>query len=302
MKVGYRCALCLVHRAYNQILRATEDRQKRFEALSAVTEMIGREFNPDAVPSILGTKRDRMIKRLTGNPDPYYELKREANRISLEILPEIEAFIERQSTRLERFRLACKAASIGNLIEYDIPGHDALTDGLLKLLKEETFFVDETEAFFNLAKCGGGVLYLMDNAGEIAFDRLLVQELRRLGCHVTVAVKGGPALNDALMEDALEVGMDKVADEVITTGTDAIGVDPAECSEKFLERYYGSQLILSKGMANYETLSEFGAPCPTLFLLRVKCEPVAQSLGTPIDRSIAKFVRKGYKIPAPMKL
>ena len=295
MKVGYRCALCLVHRAYNQILRATEDRQKRFEALSAVIEMIGKEFNPDAVPSILGTKRDRMIKRLTGNPDPYYELKRNANRTALEMLPEIEAFIDRQSNELERFRLACKAASIGNLIEYDIPGHDALVDELLNLLKEETFYIDETESFFRLVKRGDRVLYLTDNAGEIAFDKFLVRELKRLGCRVTVAVKGGPALNDALMEDALEVGMEKVADEVITTGADAIGIDPAECSEEFLERFHGSEFILSKGMANYETLTEFGTPCPTLFLLRVKCEPVAEAFKSPMEQSIAKFVPKGFK-------
>jgi len=295
MKVGYRCALCLVHRAYNQILRATEDRQKRFEALSAVIEMIGKEFNPDAVPSILGTKRDRMIKRLTGNPDPYYELKRNANRTALEMLPEIEAFINRQSNELERFRLACKAASIGNLIEYDIPGHDALVDELLNLLKEETFYIDETERFFRLVKRGVRVLYLTDNAGEIVFDKLLVRELKRLGCRVTVAVKGGPALNDALMEDALEVGMEKVADEVITTGADAIGIDPAECSGEFLERFYGSEFILSKGMANYETLTEFGTPSPTLFLLRVKCEPVAEAFRSPMEQSIAKFVLKGFK-------
>ena len=295
MKVGYRCALCLVHRAYNQILRATEDREKRFEALSAIVEMIGREFNPDAVPSILGTRRDRMIRTLTSNPDPYYELKRSVNRTALEMLPEIRVFIDRQSNELQRFRLACKVASIGNLIEYDIPGHDALVDELLKILKEETFYIDETESFFRLIKRGDRVLYLTDNAGEIAFDKLLVQELRRLGCRVTVAVKGGPALNDALMEDALEVGIEKVADEVITTGADAIGIDPAECSEEFLERFYGSEFILSKGMANYETLTEFGTPSPTLFLLRVKCEPVAEAFRSPMEQSIAKFVLKGFK-------
>lgn len=296
MKVGYRCALCLVHRAYNQILRATEDGEKRFRALSEVIEMLGREFSPDAVPSILGVKRDRMIKRITGNPDPYYELKRRANRRALEMLPEVEAFIEAQPTKLERFKLACKAVSIGNIIEYDIPGHDAHIDEPLRLLEREEFFIDETEGFFHLAERCSEVLYLTDNAGEVAFDRLLVRELRGLGCRVTVAVKGGPALNDALMEDAFEVGMERVADEVITTGTDAIGVNPSECSEEFLERFYDSSSILSKGMANWETLTEFGTPSPTLFLLRVKCEPVAENLDAPMNRSIAKLVPRGFKI------
>ncbi|MCD6263601.1 DUF89 family protein [Candidatus Bathyarchaeota archaeon] len=296
MKVGYQCALCLVHRAYNQILRATEDRERRFRALSEVIEMLGREFTPEAVPSLLGTKRDRMIRRITGNPDPYYELKRRANREALAMLSLVEALIEVQPTPLERFRMACKAASLGNIIEYDIPGHSALVEDPLRRLEGEEFYIDDTEAFFDWADRGVRVLYLTDNAGEIAFDRLLVRELRRLGCWVTVAVKGGPALNDALMEDALQVGMGDIASEVVTTGADAIGVNPEECSEEFLERFYGSHLILSKGMANWETLTEFGTPTPTLFLLRVKCEPVAENLGAPLGCNVAKLVPKGFRL------
>jgi uncharacterized protein with ATP-grasp and redox domains len=296
MKVGYRCSLCLVNRAYNQILRATEDRQRRFEALSTVTEMLGREFSPNVVPSLLSAKRDRMIKRITGNPDPYYEMKRNANSMALRALPDIDAFIKRQSTELERFRLACKAASIGNLIEYDILGHDAELENPMERLEKEEFYIDDTKSFFELVERGGEVLYLTDNAGEIAFDRLLVEGLKGFGCRVMVAVKGGPALNDALMEDALEVGMDKVADDLITTGTDAIGINPAECSAKFLKSFYGFGLIVSKGMANFETLTEIGTPSPTLFLLRVKCEPVSEALHAPMDRSIAKLVPKGFKL------
>jgi len=296
MKVGYRCSLCLVHRAYNQILRATGDRQKRFEALSAVTEMLGREFSPNAVPSLLSAKRDRMIKRLTSNLDPYYELKRSSNKMALEMLPKVKTLIESQPTKLDRFRLACKAASIGNLIEYDIPGHDAFLEDPLELLEKEEFYIDDTKSFFNLAERSSDVLYLTDNAGEIAFDKLLVQQLKGLDCRVTIAVKGGPALNDALMEDALEVGMDEVADDLITTGTDAIGVNPVECSREFLESFYGFELIVSKGMANFETLTEIGTPSHTLFLLRVKCEPVAEALGAPMNRSIAKLVPREFKL------
>jgi len=216
--------------------------------------------------------------------------------MALKMLPEVRAFMARQLNKLERFRMTCKAASIGNLIEYDILGHDAILEDPLELLEKEEFYIDDTESFFKLAERGGEVLYLMDNAGEIAFDRLLVEEFKRLGCRVTAAVKGGPALNDALMEDALEVGMDEVADDIITTGTDAIGINLTECSREFLESFYGFQLILSKGMANWETLTEIGTPSPTLFLLRVKCEPVAEALHAPMDRSIAKLVPKGFKL------
>ncbi len=140
------------------------------------------------------------------------------------------------------------------------------------------------------------MLYLTDNAGEIAFDRLVVDELKDFGCRVTVAVKGGPSLNDALMEDAETVGMAETADGVITTGTDAVGISLSESSEEFVEAYEGADVILAKGMANWETLTEYRAPCPTLFLLRTKCEPVAEAVGAPLRRNIAKLVPKGWRL------
>jgi len=125
---------------------------------------------------------------------------------------------------------------------------------------------------------------------------LVVRELRGLGCRVTVAVKGGPSLNDALMEDAVAVGMTEEADAVITTGTDAIGVKLDESSEEFLDAFHGADVIFSKGMANWETLTEVPAPCPILFLFRTKCEPVARSVGVPVDKCVAKLVPEGWRL------
>ena len=140
------------------------------------------------------------------------------------------------------------------------------------------------------------VLLLTDNAGEIVFDRLLARELRSLGCRVTVAVKGGPALNDALVEDALMAGISSDVDEIIDTGTDAIGINLEESSEAFRSRFHNAELIVSKGMANWETLTEFPAPCPVLFLFRTKCEPVAVTVGAPLERNVAKLVPKGWRL------
>lgn len=296
MKVGYRCALCLVARGYNQIIRATEDRDTRLSALQQVIELIGRGFTPDAVPSILGTKRDRLVKEATGNSDPYANLKRGANGQALETFPFVRNWVVNHAEGLDRFHAACRAVSLANIIEYDIPGHDGSFVEHFASLEKEVFDIDDVASFYRLVRSGLRVLYLCDNAGEIAFDRLLVSEFRGLGCRVTVAVKGGAALNDALMEDAVEVGMTGVADEVVSTGTDAIGVNPEDCSEEFLRIFEGAELILSKGMANWETMTEFEAPCPTLFLLRTKCEPVAESLGVPLGRNVAKLVPKGFRL------
>lgn len=296
MKVGFRCALCLVNRAYNQIMRATDDKEKRFRALSEVMEMLGQEFGLDAVPSLIGTKRDRMIKKITENPDPYRQLKESSNRAALAILPQVESLVDSQSTSFEKLKLACKAACLGNIIEYDLLDRQISIEEQMELLGKEEFHIDDTRSFFRLPIGEKEVLYLTDNAGEIAFDTLLVRELGRIGYRVTVVTKGGPALNDALIEDALNVGMDKVADQVMTTGTDAIGVNPEESSEEFVDKFRTCELLVSKGMANWETLTDIGTPCYTLFLLRVKCEPVAESLGTPMEKNIAKLVPKGFRL------
>jgi len=295
MKVAASCGYCLVHRGYREILRATEDEGLRFEAVRGLLRLVGERFGPDAVPSHLGTERDRLIRRVTGSPDPYADMKRRANEEALGMLPRLEALVEGQPAE-ERLREACKLSAIGNIIEYDVPGHSHDIDGALAQIGGEGFFIDDTGAFGELVGPGAGVLLLADNAGEIAFDRLVVRELRALGCRVTVAVKGGPCLNDALMGDAESVGMTGEADEVITTGADALGVNLAEASEAFRRTLYAADAVVAKGMANWETMTEFPAPCPTLFLFRAKCEPVAASVGAPLRRNVAKLVPRGWKL------
>jgi uncharacterized protein with ATP-grasp and redox domains len=294
MKVRSRCGYCLMHRGYMEILRATEDEELRFKAVGMLLRLLGEGLNPGAVPSRLGAERDRLIRRVTGCDDPYREMKRRANEEALRLLPALERLIEAQPEN-ERLRAAMKAACIGNVIEYDVPGHSHDIDELVGRLEAEELYIDDTEAFRRLLRPGAEILLLSDNAGEIAIDRLVVRELKRLGCRVTVAVKGGPALNDALMEDAIATGMTEEADEVVDTGTDAIGISLEEASEDFRERFRGADMILAKGMANWETLTEEPAQHPTLFLLRSKCEPVASSLGVPLEKNIVKLVPEGWK-------
>jgi len=295
MKVGARCGYCLLHRGYRQILRSTDDEAVRKEAIGALLHLMADMYCDEAVPSIIGAERDRLIHRITGCPDPYAELKKQANQTALEILPSFETLVAAQPDA-ERLRKASLIACLGNIIEYDVPGHSADVDGVLENIEDERFAIDDMDPFKELLGPGVNLLYLTDNAGEIAFDRLVVRELRSLGCRVTVAVKGGPSLNDALMEDAEAVGMVGEADLVITTGTDAVGVNLSGVSREFLEAYGSADVILAKGMANWETLTEYEAPCPTLFLFRAKCEPVAAAVGVPLRENVAKLVPRGWSL------
>jgi uncharacterized protein with ATP-grasp and redox domains len=294
LKVGARCGYCLIHRGYKIILRSTDDKVKQVEAMTELLSMMGEDFNPDVVPSYIGAERDRIIKRVTGCPDAYEGMKREANQKALELLPELRSMLD-EVPEAERLRRACLISCLGNVIEYDVPGHSSDIDEALKLL-DEGFCIDDTDRLKSLLVDDPHVLLLTDNAGEIAFDRLVVQELHRLGCMVTIAVKGGPSLNDALMEDAVAVGMTGEADEVITTGSDCIGVQLDISSDEFREVFYSVDVIIAKGMANWETLTEVPAPTPLMYLLRTKCEPVADAVGAPLNSSIAMLVPEGWHL------
>jgi uncharacterized protein with ATP-grasp and redox domains len=177
-----------------------------------------------------------------------------------------------------------------------VPDHSADIDAALWELDSHGFQINDIDELKKLLGNGVEILYLTDNAGEIAFDGLVVQELQRHGCTVTVAVKGGPSLNDALLEDAEMVGMIDEANRLITTGSSAVGVNLSEASSEFIKTYRSVDIIISKGMANWETLTEYEAPCPTMFLFRTKCEPVAESVEVPIGKNIAKLVEKGWKL------
>ena len=273
---------------------STDDEELRMKAMNELLVFLGEEFGPGAVPSVLGATRGRIIARVTGCPDPYEKMKNDANIKALELLPDLTLLVD-ESTEQERFRKACLISCLGNVVDYDVPGNNSDIEAAMNFL-DQGFHIDDTDKFTELMKPGTKLLFFTDNAGEIVFDKLVVAELRRLGCKVTVAVKDGPGLNDATMEDAEFVSMTETADEVITTGTDAIGVRLDESPDWFLERFKEADLIMAKGMANFETLSETPAPCPLMYLFRSKCEPVASVLGVPMHQSIALLVEKGWSL------
>jgi len=294
LKVTFYCSLCLFKRGYEAILEATEDPEIRLKAIRRLLQLLSREFKPTAVPAVIGTMRERLIKEVTGNPDPYAEKKKISNMEALKILPYAENIISSKRNGEERFRTAALVSIVGNIIEFGIPGHEFTFEDIRYLIRraEEELAIDDLSEAFRTVRKAKSILFLTDNAGEIAFDILLVKELKRImkNGRITVGVKGKPTINDATLEDALLVGMDKVADEIVTTGSDAIGFIPSEYSSGFLKTYEDSDFIVAKGMAYAETLTEFELEKPHLLLLRTKCPTVASYFGVSKNRNVAKML------------
>jgi len=295
MKIEPECAICIIHRGYQQIAAATKDKKIQFKALKELFKFLSKNFNAEATPAWIGTQRDRIIKNITGNPDPYAERKSLSNKKALEFLPIAESIVNSSLNQKERFRKACLCAIVGNIMEFDIPGHEFDFPKLKELVTnaERELVIDEIEKIYDLARKAKEVMYLTDNAGEIVFDTLLVKELKNLGCRVTVAVKGGPVLNDATLADARLVGMDKIADLVVTTGTDAVGLQPNECSREFLEIYNKADFVIAKGMGYAETLTELELKVLHGLLFRTKCNPVARYFGVERNKNVAIVLPRG---------
>ncbi len=294
MKVGVDCALCLYRRGYMEILEATDNPEIRLRACRALFRMLAENLKPTAVPSVIGTMRERLIKEVTGNPNPWAEKKRLSNHEALRILPLAEEMVASEQDAAQRFRKACLAAIVGNIMEFNIPGHKFEFNDISTLMKkaERDLVIDDISEAFNKAKRANLIVLLTDNAGEIVFDTLLVRELKNSAAdgQVVVAVKDKPTYNDATMEDALLAGMDKVADSLISIGTDTMGLIPADCSEEFLHFYGSADLVVAKGMGYAETLTEYDLKAPHLLLLRTKCMNVADYFQVPRHKNIAKLI------------
>jgi hypothetical protein len=292
VKVELECAECIIHRGIAETKEATHYTELQFKTVRALFTFLAKEFKPTAVPAYLGTERDRIIRKITRNPDPYAERKRLSNQKALEMLPLAERIIESSSTPEMRFRKALLCSIVGNVIEFDIPDHSFEFAELQKLIEqsEKDLVIDEIPEIYELAKRAKNTLYLTDNAGEIAFDVLFVKELKRFEARVTVTVKAKPVINDALLEDAMAVGMDKVADAVVTNGADTVGLNLKEASEEFLQLYRSTDLIIAKGMGYAETLTEIKLTKPHVLLLRTKCSPVARFFRVEREKNVAKIL------------
>ena len=278
-----------------QVQLATSDPDLQMRVIAAMTGFLAESFDGNAVPSHLGTDRDLLVQKMTG-VDPYRALKHESNQIAMRMLPELKTFVESGPNPSARFRRATLVAAAANAIEFDVAGRDFKLDDLKEVMtKAETdLAVDHINAFRQLCRKSGHVTYLLDNSGEVVLDMLLISEIRRLGSKVVAVVRGGPVLNDATSVDAEEVGLAACADEVADTGAPTIGIILDRVSEDFKRILFSSDLVVAKGMGNYESLTEIELKCPVVYIMRTKCLPVAHDVGVARNKNVV-LVRRANR-------
>jgi uncharacterized protein with ATP-grasp and redox domains len=295
MKGELLCLPCTVRTALDIAMKATKDKDLQsklvFETMKWLVENPGMM---NETPAEFHTHVQRMAKKITGNPDPFIELKKASNEIALHVVK----VLEKKCAKLgftDAFRLAALGAICGNTIDFEVEGHqfsmDELESSLCACL-DGTLAIDDTPKLAEALSRSKRVVYLLDNAGEIVFDTFFIKKITdNFPVKVYAVVKSGPILNDATLEDTKQVGLEEVA-EIITTGADHIGMNIDESSDELLEHLHTADVIIAKGQGNYESLTEVEhvLPKPIVYVLRAKCSLVADTLSVPRNGNVVKII------------
>ena len=274
MKTYLDCIPCFIRQALEAARMVTGDEEVCEEVLRRVLELAA-SMDMQRTPPEMAQKIHRIIREVSGIQDPYREVKDHFNRLALAMLPGLEKRVESSA---DPFDTAVRLALAGNIIDFGTPGTIEEADVSRTVEESLTARVHgwSPARMKPAVDRAGSILYIGDNAGEIVFDRLLIDQIGR--DKVTFAVRGGPAINDALRADAESTGISDMV-RVIDSGVDAPGTPLALCSHAFSEELAQTDLVISKGQGNYETLSDLDRPL--FFLFRVKCPLVSRHLGLP---------------------
>ena len=274
MKMHDKCLPCVI----NQVIKVANITgvDTKDELLREVFAYLSKMDFETTTPEIIGVIFD-MIKRHTNNPDPYKEIRNHYNTLFLKLLPEFEKKIEQAENT---FQLAMRYAIVGNIIDFN-PIHNTLLEDIydcFENMEHLELAIDESQTLMEDILNAKILLYLGDNCGEICMDKILLKKIKELNPKVELlfGVRGEPVVNDSIAEDAYTVGIDDYA-EVIDNGDGSLGTVLNRTSPEFKEVYNKADVVIAKGQANYECLSEENKNI--YFLLMTKCDVIANDIG-----------------------
>ena len=296
MRTTPTCLTCVLGDVYAAARQVTRDVSTQIRVAKDAMQFLADTFGHERVPSYYITEAHRILKRDTGIPVPFEESRKQLNQVGIAIA----ARFRQEAERLEgeaRFLFLARWALAGNSLDSRTVGIGYGFDPE-KMLQHLQAYVDRGLALDHLDRlyqrivAKTPVLYIHDNVGEIALDKLFIEELRRHGCHVTSALRGGPITSDATMEDGRMVGLDAAVDRLILAGPDTLGISWEEASPELMQAMHSAPLIIAKGQANYYVLSEHRVELrgEIFCLFTIKCLPVADALGVQPKQAVGIFL------------
>jgi len=292
MKIQIECVPCLLKRIVFESEQSTDDTKIQQKTLKKTLTLLADLYDPNGCSASIATIVHRVAYDTLGDEDPYKDLKKQSNKIAKKLVPRIEELV---SVSEDPVRMSMLCSIVGNMMDFGIRGGSKDPNDLNDIFEEiisEDLGWDDTDEVKKILTESKNVILFTDNCGEVVFDKILCREIKKFNPDIflTLVVKGEKILSDATMEDAIELGMDEVVDEILTTGCFAVGVDFDRLPSDVEKKLKPSDLIICKGMANYESFSETNY-YPIAYLLRTKCSAIANSMGLPIDICAVKLYR-----------
>ena len=275
MDISYECGPCFLRQAREALDLSTDDENVKMQVMEEIFKFLSTTFKAGTNSNSTGSSMHKIIKQKTGCMDPYYKEKVEGNEIALKYLPEVKKILDADDS-LENY---VKIAIIGNILDFGAFTLDDDIEGVIKSSLKKDLAVKDIEEFENSLNTHDKALYLVDNTGEIVFDKLLLAKLKEYDLDITIAVKSEPILNDATMVEALDVGLDEFG-KLVEIGAGTVGYVDSEISDEFRQIFDDHEFVISKGMGNYEGLTEIDLSKKDIyFLLCVKCNTIARHIG-----------------------
>lgn len=277
MKIYLDCYPCFLRQAIDAVQFAGATEGQTLQVLQSVLQTL-HDMEQGANPAEIARLVHRAVRETLNVRDPYIEQKKHSTRKALELLPKYRDM----ATRADDLEPLIRLAIAGNIMDFGMFRELKDLEATATRVLSQPFAIDHTKALIKRIRASGSVLYLADNAGETVFDRLLIESLP---VPVTYVVKGHPILNDATMADALDAGQNQYA-TLMDNGSDAPGTVLHTCSRRFRTVFNDAEVVIAKGQANYESLSDAGDN--VFCLLQVKCPVIADDMGVPVNSIVVR--------------
>ena len=275
MKISKDCYLCIFNQIYNLTNRLNLDEKNSSIVLREGARRLSK-YDLNYEPPIIASDVYDAISRIVNKKDLFEEAKKESIKEALKFKSILK---NRLSKSKDKLLDACKVAVAGNVIDLGVNQEYNLEKEIKKIF-EMNFYKNDYDKFKIRVLKAKEICYLADNAGENVFDELLIQTIKEYNPDVKIyyVVRGKPIINDVTIKDLKGLEIFNLAD-VIDSGVDTPGFCLNRANEKSKDIFYNSDLVISKGMGNFECL--FGECNREVFyLFKVKCDVVARASGS----------------------
>ena len=282
MKLAPSCYECLGRLVHQAAELATDDVSLKQRAISEAIKTLDDEFSYSQISLGIAAKIHKIVRDVTHNPDPYRAMKEREMALARELYPELSLRANGSNLYKDELRGCLQLAAAANALDFFKELGSVRDD----IREPVSFVLDDSEQLEAKLKDASRVLYLADNAGELYFDLPLVKRMKRFA-QVTYVVKPSPVQNDLTMGDIRRSGLESEFGRVTSTGVASPGIVFSLASAQFKREFQSADLVFAKGMGHYEALSELSPEGRSFYCLKAKCQPVADSLGVPVNSYVA---------------